>query len=78
MKIHAQLEKGVGNLQHEDVRVAMVMNYKDALDRPAHAKVLIVVLEALETRRNRGIFFRLSFFRTWDGQLAGTEHGIYT
>lgn len=70
MKMHIQLEKGVGNLQHEDVGVAVVVDYKDALDRPAHAKVLIVVLEALETRRNRGIFFRLSFFRTLDGQLA--------
>jgi hypothetical protein len=44
-----QLEECVGNLEHEDVRMAMVMNDEDALDCAAHAEVLIVVLETLQT-----------------------------
>jgi len=42
-------EECVGNLNHEDVRMTMVMNDEDAFDRAAHAKVLIVVLETSKT-----------------------------
>jgi len=44
-----KLEECVGNLKHEDVRMTMVVNDEDALDRAAHAKVFIVVLETLKT-----------------------------
>ena len=44
-----QLEECVGNLEHEDVGMTMVMNDEDALDCAAHAEVLIVVLETLKT-----------------------------
>lgn len=41
--------------------MAVVMHDKDALYGTTHAKVLIVILKALQAGRNRGIFFRLSF-----------------
>lgn len=42
-----QLEECVGNLEHEDVWMSMIMNDEDTLDCPAHAKVLVVILETL-------------------------------
>ena len=59
-----QLEEGVGDLKHEDMRMTVVMNYKDALDCTAHAKVLIVVLETLQTSRDGRVFLRLCLFGT--------------
>jgi hypothetical protein len=60
---HRQLEKCIGDLQHEDMGVPMVVHDEDALDSPSHAKIFIVVLEALEARRDRGVLFWLGFFR---------------
>lgn len=45
------------------MRVSVVVYDEDALDGTSHAKVLIVVLQALETRGNGGVFLRLGFFR---------------
>jgi len=42
-----QLKECVGDLEHEDVRMTMIMNDEDALDGATHAKVFIVVLETL-------------------------------
>lgn len=56
-----QLEEGIGDLEHQDVRVAMVVHNKNALDGAPHTEVFIVVLEALQASRNRGILFRLRF-----------------
>ena len=57
-----QLEKCVGNLEHEDMRMAMVVHDQDTFYCSSHSKVFIVVLEALQTSRNRGILFRLGLF----------------
>jgi hypothetical protein len=39
-----QFEEGVGDLEHEYVRVTVVVHDEDAFDRASHSKVLIVVL----------------------------------
>jgi len=42
-----QFEECVGNLEHKDVRVTVIMYDENTLDCASHAKVLIVILEAL-------------------------------
>lgn len=42
------------------MRVSVVVDDEDALDCSAHAKVLIIVLEALEAGRDGGVFLWLS------------------
>ena len=66
--MYVQFEKGVGDLQHEDVRVAVVVDDKNTLDGATHAKVFIVVLEALETCRDGWIFFWLCLLGACGGQ----------
>lgn len=56
-----QLEEGVRNLKHENVRVSVIMDDQDTFDSPTHAVVLVVVLKTLKTRRYTRIFLRLSF-----------------
>lgn len=58
-----QFEERVSDLEHEDVRVSVVVDDQHALDGSSHAKVFIVVLQPLESRLDRGIFFWLGFFR---------------
>ena len=41
-----QLEKCVGNLEHEDMRMTMVVHDQDTFYGSSHSKVFIVVLEA--------------------------------
>lgn len=60
---NSQLEKGVRDLQHQDMRVIMLMTNQDALTRPPHAMLLIMFLQALQTRQHRGVFFWLSLLR---------------
>lgn len=67
---NSQFEERVGDLKHQDMRVTMVVHDEDALDRPPHAEVLIVILEALETCGDGGIFFRLSFFRAVRNKIS--------
>ena len=43
----AQFEERVGDLEHEDVWVAVVVHDEDALDGAPHPEVFIVVLEPL-------------------------------
>jgi hypothetical protein len=43
------------------MRMTMVVNDKDAFYGTAHAKILIVVLQTLQTCRNARIFFWLGF-----------------
>ena len=57
-----QLENRGGNLEHEDKRMAVVVHDQYAFYDSSHSKVFIVVLEALQTSRNRGILFRLGLF----------------
>jgi len=42
-----QLEESVGDLKHKDVGMTVIMHDENTLDRASHAKVLIVILEAL-------------------------------
>lgn len=60
-KADAQFEERVGNLEHEDVRVSMVMHDEDPLDGAAHTKVFIVILQPLQTRGDGWVFLRLRF-----------------
>ena len=46
-------------MKHEDMWVAVVMNNEDALNGPAHAKIFVVVLQALQSRRYRRVLFGL-------------------
>lgn len=54
-----QLEERVSNLEHEDMRVTVVMHDENALHGATHAKVLIIVLKTLQTSGDRWIFFGL-------------------
>lgn len=63
MCIYAQFEKRVRNLQHEDMRMSVIMDYQYPFDRPTHTKIFIIVLESLKSRRDRWVFLRLWLFR---------------
>ena len=65
-----QFEKSIGDLEHEDVRMPMVMNHENPLYGSSHAKILIIVLKALETGRNGRIFFWLSFLGTKKAEFS--------
>ncbi len=58
-KSRPQFEERIGDLQHEYMRVAMVVDDEDAFDSPAHTKIFIIVLKPLQTRRDRRILFWL-------------------
>ena len=45
--VYSQFEKGIGDLKHEDMRMAMVVNDEDAFNSAAHAIILVVVLQTL-------------------------------
>ena len=59
MARNIQFEERVCNLQHEDVRVTVVMYDQYTLHRPTHPKVFIVVLESLETGGDGWVLFWL-------------------
>lgn len=48
----------------------MIVHDEDALYGATHAKVFIIVLEPLKTRRDRGVFFGLGFFGAIEGLVA--------
>ena len=54
-----QLEKGVSDLEHEHVWMAVLVNDEDSLDGAPHTKVFIVVLEPLESGCDRRILLWL-------------------
>jgi hypothetical protein len=60
---YTQLEESISNLEHQYVRVTMVMDDKDAFHGTTHAKVFIVVLQTLQTCRNARVFLWLGFLR---------------
>ena len=47
IKEDVQLEEGVRDLQHEDVRVVVLVADQDAFARPSHAMFLVVFFESL-------------------------------
>jgi len=60
---NAQLEEGIGNLQHQYVRVIVLMADKDRFARPSHAIPVVVFLQSLQSRLHGRIFLWLDFFR---------------
>lgn len=60
---YLQLEEGVGDLKHEDVRMPVLVHYEDSFDRSPHAEILVVVLQALQSSCNRWILFGLRILR---------------
>ncbi len=59
---HLQFEEGVGNLQHQDVRVIVLVADQNPLTRSSHPVLLIVLFQPLQSREYGGIFFRLILF----------------
>lgn len=57
-----QLEEGVGNLQHQDMRMIVLVANQNPLTRPPHPMLLIVLFQPLQSREDGGIFFRLVLF----------------
>jgi hypothetical protein len=49
---NAQLEEGVCDLQHKDVRVVVLMADQDGLARPSHAMLVVVLFESLQARKD--------------------------
>ena len=64
MRGDIQLEKGVCNLQHEDVGVIVLMADQDSLAGSAHAMSFIVLFQSPQAREHRGILLWLVLFRT--------------
>lgn len=44
--------------------VPVIMHDEDPFDSPTHAEILIVVLQALQTRCDAGVLLGLGFLRT--------------
>lgn len=58
---NGQFEECIGNLQHQDVRMVMLMADQYSFARPSHAMQLVVLLQPLQSRNDRRVFFRLIF-----------------
>lgn len=59
--VAGQLEKGIGDLQHQDVGVVVLVADEDALAGAAHAMLVVVLFEALQAGQHGGVFFGLGF-----------------
>lgn len=57
-----QLEKGVCDLQHENVRVVVVVAYENAFASPPHAILNVVLFQTLQAGKDRGVFLGLRLF----------------
>ena len=64
MRADIQLEKGICNLQHEDVWVIMFVADEDSLAGSTHAMFFKVLFQSLQAREHRGILLRLMLFGT--------------
>ena len=60
--VNVQLEEGICNLQHQNVRMVVLMADQHALARAPHAVLRVVFLQPLQPRKHRRIFFRLAIF----------------
>lgn len=67
--LDVQLEERIRDLQHQNVRVVVLVTDQNALTRPAHAMLLVMLLEAPQSRNDRRIFFWLVLFRA-EGVVA--------
>ena len=57
-----QFEECIGNLEHEDMRMIMLVADKDTFTSSSHSMFFIVLLQPAQTSRDRRIFFGLMFF----------------
>lgn len=57
-----QFEECVCNLQHQDMRMAMLMAYQNSLTGSAHSILLVMLLQPLETGKNGRVLLRLVLF----------------
>lgn len=60
--VSEQFEKCICNLQHQDVRMAMLMAYQNSLTGSAHAILLVMFLQPLETSKHGRVLLRLVLF----------------
>lgn len=60
---NSQLEEGIGNLQHQDVRVVVFVADEDALAGAPHAVLLIVLLQTLQSSQHRWVLLWLRLLR---------------
>lgn len=61
-EVSEQFEECVCNLQHQDVRMAMLVAYQNSLTGSAHAVLLIMFLQPLETGKHGRVLLRLVLF----------------
>lgn len=54
-----QLEEGIGDLQHQDVGVVVLVADEDALAGAAHAMLVVVFLQALQAGQDGGVLLGL-------------------
>ena len=71
--VAGELEEGVRDLQHEDMRVAVLVADEDAFAGAAHAMLFVVFLQSVETREDGRVFFGLVLFRAEGVVTEGVE-----
>ena len=57
-----QLEEGIGDLQHQDMRMIVLVADENTLAGTAHTMDIIVLFQTLQSCEDRGVFFWLGFF----------------
>ena len=62
--IAREFEEGIGDLQHQDVRVVVLMAHQDALARAAHSMGGEVLFQTLQAGQNGRVLLGLGFFDT--------------
>lgn len=72
MRGDIQLEKGVRNLQHQNVWMVVLVADQDALAGSAHAMLYVVLFQSLQAREHRGVLLWLMLFGT-KGVIAKRE-----
>ena len=50
--MYVQLEEGVCDLQHEDVRVVVLVADQNGFARPSHAVLVVVLFQSLQARKH--------------------------
>lgn len=70
---HVQLEECVGDLQHQNVWVVVFMADQDPFARSPHAMLFVMLLQPLQARDHRGVFFGLVFLRAEGVVAEGVE-----
>ena len=63
-RFHSQFEEGIGDLQHQDVRMVMLMADQDPFASPPHAIAIIVLFQAFQAREDGWVFFWLCLLGT--------------